>query len=436
MALGYAERQDDIIRMQCKIFGNDLPRLLKYVIYCRCYEELSAKVKFDGVECKNVDELEQQCAKLLDDFGIFEKLELDVVSHVIEDYTPYIKPVKRYQGMKPKYLCNMVNNLLKLGYSNKSVTFIDAFGGSGTMTLNVNKKLVSKMKYNDTGRFHRRLIFLQNFKQIYKTSLTFIKIELTWTHTKKYDGGECRVKLGMRGMHGVVFLLGIGLLYDGFILNGTRVRPNKQIASICIMMACFGLRLGDIMSLKMSCFTKLDDGYKLKLIRKHDGSVKEYEVPSECFSIVRGYAIMMGRCDDDFLFTITKRQVQRHVTKVFSCMKLNKFYSSSSYTKCHGLYDVYDVELARGLFTVTKSYLEKEIKRGAELAGLKEIRVHDLRHSHASFLISQGVDIATISNRLGHEKISTTLNTYSHMFESSAAGVADMLDNIYYSEED
>lgn len=88
------------------------------------------------------------------------------------------------------------------------------------------------------------------------------------------------------------------------------------------------------------------------------------------------------------------------------------------------------------LFTVTKSYLEKEIKRGAELAGLKEIRVHDLRHSHASFLISQGVDIATISNRLGHEKISTTLNTYSHMFESSAAGVADMLDNIYYSEED
>lgn len=151
MALGYAERQDDIIRMQCKIFGGDLPRLLKYVIYCRCYEELSAKVKFDGVECKNVDELEQQCAKLLDDFGVFEKLELDVVSHVIEDYTPYIKPVKRYQGMKPKYLCNMVNNLLKLRYPDKSVTFIDAFGGSGTMTLNVNKKLVSKMKYNDKG---------------------------------------------------------------------------------------------------------------------------------------------------------------------------------------------------------------------------------------------------------------------------------------------
>ena len=88
------------------------------------------------------------------------------------------------------------------------------------------------------------------------------------------------------------------------------------------------------------------------------------------------------------------------------------------------------------LFAVTKSHLEKEIKRGAEVAGLKKIRVHDLRHSHASLLISQGVDIATISNRLGHEKISTTLNTYSHMFEASAVGVADMLDDLYSGEED
>lgn len=48
------------------------------------------------------------------------------------------------------------------------------------------------------------------------------------------------------------------------------------------------------------------------------------------------------------------------------------------------------------LFTVTKSCLEKEIKRGANLAGIKHIRVHDLRHSHASLLIAQGINIATI----------------------------------------
>jgi integrase len=78
---------------------------------------------------------------------------------------------------------------------------------------------------------------------------------------------------------------------------------------------------------------------------------------------------------------------------------------------------------------------KKEIIRGAKLAGLPVIRIHDLRHSHASLLISCGVDIATVSNRLGHEKVTTTLNTYSHMFNDKAKGVADMLDDLYCSEE-
>ena len=53
-------------------------------------------------------------------------------------------------------------------------------------------------------------------------------------------------------------------------------------------------------------------------------------------------------------------------------------------------------------------------------------------------MLNEGINnnIATISNRLGHENISTTLNTYSHMFEASAVGVADMLDDLYSGEED
>lgn len=88
------------------------------------------------------------------------------------------------------------------------------------------------------------------------------------------------------------------------------------------------------------------------------------------------------------------------------------------------------------LFVVTKSHLEKEIKRGAELAGLTPIRVHDLRHSHASLLISQGVNVAVISRRLGHKSIKTTLNIYAHMFDKDAKEAADMLDKLYNGEED
>ena len=46
----------------------------------------------------------------------------------------------------------------------------------------------------------------------------------------------------------------------------------------------------------------------------------------------------------------------------------------------------------------------------------RDLRVHDLRHSHASFLINNGVDILLISKRLGHSNTAMTLNVYSHLY--------------------
>lgn len=48
-------------------------------------------------------------------------------------------------------------------------------------------------------------------------------------------------------------------------------------------------------------------------------------------------------------------------------------------------------------------------------AGVPRIRIHDLRHSCASLLISEGISIVAVSHRLGHKNIEQTLNTYSHM---------------------
>ena len=48
----------------------------------------------------------------------------------------------------------------------------------------------------------------------------------------------------------------------------------------------------------------------------------------------------------------------------------------------------YDIKLDERLFTVTKSYLNHEMERGVKQAGVKKIRVHDIRHSHVS--LSQG----------------------------------------------
>lgn len=54
---------------------------------------------------------------------------------------------------------------------------------------------------------------------------------------------------------------------------------------------------------------------------------------------------------------------------------------------------------------MTKSFLHHEMSRGASLAGVKRIRVHDLRHSHVSLLISMGFSAVAIENRVGHESV-------------------------------
>lgn len=81
------------------------------------------------------------------------------------------------------------------------------------------------------------------------------------------------------------------------------------------------------------------------------------------------------------------------------------------------------------LFMVTKAYLEHEMSRGVALSGVKKIRLHDLRHSHASLLISKlGAQPLMVAERLGHEKIQTTLNTYSHLYPDQARNLADQLN--------
>ena len=53
---------------------------------------------------------------------------------------------------------------------------------------------------------------------------------------------------------------------------------------------------------------------------------------------------------------------------------------------------------------------------------------HDLRHTHVAFLIAQGEHPKTIQGRLGHASISTTLDTYGHLFEGLDEAAADRLD--------
>lgn len=63
-------------------------------------------------------------------------------------------------------------------------------------------------------------------------------------------------------------------------------------------------------------------------------------------------------------------------------------------------------------------------------AGVKKIRLHDLRHSCASLLISKGVTIVAVSKRLGHSNIEQTLNTYSHMMPRDDEMMLQIVDQV------
>lgn len=91
------------------------------------------------------------------------------------------------------------------------------------------------------------------------------------------------------------------------------------------------------------------------------------------------------------------------------------------------LRQLYGIEPNDRMFTVTKSYLHREMDRGAKEAGVKRIRIHDIRHSAVSLLIDMGFSATAIADRVGHESIDITYN-YAHLFPSKQTEMAEKLN--------
>mgnify|MGYP000447103941 FL=1 len=125
--------------------------------------------------------------------------------------------------------------------------------------------------------------------------------------------------------------------------------------------------------------------------------------PNKFIDINKTYQRLQGK---DVITTPKTRKSKRKVPiPDFLCDELREFISTR-----------YMITPDERLFPITKSYLSHEMIRGCKNTGVKNIRIHDIRHSHASLHINQGCDALILADRLGHEKVSTTLNTYSHLF--------------------
>lgn len=113
----------------------------------------------------------------------------------------------------------------------------------------------------------------------------------------------------------------------------------------------------------------------------------------------------------------TPKSVRTVVMPAFVMNELKEYVDS--------LFSITDKER---IFPFTKSYINGCIAKACKATGIKKIRIHDLRHSHASYLIHLGCSPLLISERLGHEKVQTTLNTYSHLYPNKQQELVDMME--------
>ena len=257
------------------------------------------------------------------------------------------------------------------------------------------KKPVNEIKASDVRRWQNQL--MNSPKGYSKTYLKTINNQLTCliNYAKRFydlNTNPC----GKAGSIGQAKADEMDYwTYDEYISFREGVR-DKPLSYLCFEVLYWtGIREGELLAL-----TSADIDFDNKLI-----------------DINKTYQRLQGK---DVITTPKTRKSKRKVPiPDFLCDELREFISTR-----------YMITPDERLFPITKSYLSHEMIRGCKNTGVKKIRIHDIRHSHASLLINQGCDALILADTLGHEKVSTTLNTYSHLFPHKQQELVNNLEQL------
>jgi integrase len=78
--------------------------------------------------------------------------------------------------------------------------------------------------------------------------------------------------------------------------------------------------------------------------------------------------------------------------------------------------------------------VSRAFERAVAAAKLPKIRLHDLRHTHATLALAAGIHPKVVSERLGHATVSITLDTYSHAIPATQEEAAARIANLVFAE--
>ena len=171
-----------------------------------------------------------------------------------------------------------------------------------------------------------------------------------------------------------------------------------------------------IIAFKLLFYTGMREGELLAL------TPEDFPRDEAVMDVNKNYAVVDGI--EYFLTPKTKRSI-RQVT-----------IPDSLHTEVLEFIDSMCLEPDERIFYFKKGGLHSEFKRMIKRSGNKEIRVHDLRHSHAAMLVNMKFPIEEISHRLGHDSIKTTWDTYSHLYPGTDRELAKKIETTIKEEQE
>lgn len=147
--------------------------------------------------------------------------------------------------------------------------------------------------------------------------------------------------------------------------GATGIRPNPTIATALQLEANLGMRIGDILQMRLADIIRDGNRYRLDVTEEKTGKRRTFTVPAEVYSFLRDYADAQGICKEDRLFPLTVRAVQKHLAKVCDLLELENV-STHSFRKFFAV-DVYqqnghDIALVQTLLqhsspAITRRYI-------------------------------------------------------------------------------
>ena len=161
------------------------------------------------------------------------------------------------------------------------------------------------------------------------------------------------------------YKLVIATMKHGFVHEKVQYKPNERIVTVLVLEYNLGLRVGDILNLRVDSFVKDGSRYRLDIYEQKTGKYRNFTVPEEVYQFVRDYAYVHSISPKAKLFSITERAVLKHLKAVCEYLGLDGIgshsfregFATNVYVNNH-----YNIELVRTLLqhssvNVTQRYI-------------------------------------------------------------------------------